>query len=215
MREGRGVISDVIAALDYAVAQSRGAQHPRHQPLGRRGGHQLLQHRSADAGGQARRRCRHRRRHRGRQPRAERARAAAVRRHHRAGQRALGPDRRRLEPPGHAQPPRRRRRRLTARAGPRRSTTRPSPTSSRPGTGIVSLSDPASTLLSHQGRVPGGRQGRHRLQAVSVPDRHQHGGAGRQRHRRADAPGQPDADAEPRQGDPAVHRAAAARRSTR
>ena len=55
-------------------------QHPRHQPVGRRRGHRVLQDGSADARGQARRRRRHRRRDGGRQPREELARADAVRR---------------------------------------------------------------------------------------------------------------------------------------
>ena len=61
-QHGGGVISDVIAAFDWAVANRVRAQHPRHQPVGRRGRHRVVQHRSADARGQARGRCGHRRR---------------------------------------------------------------------------------------------------------------------------------------------------------
>ena len=51
-------------------------QHPRHQPVGWRGGYGVLHHGPADAGGQARRRCRHRRRDGGGQPGKERPRAS-------------------------------------------------------------------------------------------------------------------------------------------
>ena len=44
--EGQGTISNVIAALDWAVANRVGLQHPRHQPVGRRGGHRVVTHRS-------------------------------------------------------------------------------------------------------------------------------------------------------------------------
>ena len=47
--------------------------------------------------------------------------------------------------------------------------------------------------------------GRHRHAAVPEPDRHEHGGAGRGRHGRADAAGEPGAHAEPREGDSPVH----------
>ena len=44
------------------------------------------------------------------------------------------------------------------------------------------------------------------VRAVREPDRHEHGGAVRQRRGRADAAGEPEPDAEPDQGDPRVHR---------
>ena len=71
---GGGYISNVIAALDWVVANNDDLQHPRHQPVGRRGGHRVVLDRPADARGQARRRRGHRRRRRGRQPRQERRR---------------------------------------------------------------------------------------------------------------------------------------------
>ena len=40
--DGRGVISDVIAAFDYAVSNRARLQHPRAQRVGRRGGDHLL-----------------------------------------------------------------------------------------------------------------------------------------------------------------------------
>ena len=69
---GGGYISDVIAALDWAVAEQDGLQHPRHQPVGWRGGDRVVQHRPADARGQARRRRGHRRGGGGGQPGPER-----------------------------------------------------------------------------------------------------------------------------------------------
>ena len=76
-----------------------------------------------------------------------------------------------------------------------------------PGTGIVSLSSASSTMYYGKPEyLLSGSSGR-QLRAVSEPDGHQHGGAGRERNRRADAAGQPVADAEHGEGDPAVHRA--------
>ena len=61
--------------------------------------------------------------------------------------------------------------------------------------------------LFDQRQLPRGGHGRDPAdQAVHGAQRHQHVGAGRQRHRRADAPGESVADAEPDQGDSAVHR---------
>ena len=54
-----------------------------------------------------------------------------------------------------------------------------------------------------------------RLQAVPESQRHEHGRSGRRRQRRADAPGEPDPDAESRQGDHPVHRAVVRRATTR
>ncbi len=71
-RRGDGVISDVIAALDSRWPEQDRLQHPRHQPVGRRGDDRVVQDRPADAGRQARGRCGHRRRGGRRQPRQER-----------------------------------------------------------------------------------------------------------------------------------------------
>ena len=81
---------------------------------------------------QARDRPRHHRRHGGRQPRQERARAEAVWRHHGARQRAVGADRRRVEHEGHADARRRHAGELQLARSDARSTTWRSPTWSRP-----------------------------------------------------------------------------------
>ena len=132
---------------------------------------------------------------------------AAVRRHHRAGQRAVGAHRRRLEHEGHA----------------RRATTTDGGFSSRGPDADRLRGEARSRRAGHRHGVAGGarqhastRRSRQYLvggaaaagyQAVSDAERHQHGGAGRQRHGRADAAGEPEPDAESGQGDPAVHRA--------
>ena len=94
----------------------------------------------------ARRRQGHRRRRRGRQHRQERAGPAAVRRHHGAGQRAVGADRRRLEHDGHADAPTTTRWRASARAGPTYIDFGAKPDLVAPGTGTVSLAVPGSTF---------------------------------------------------------------------
>ncbi len=100
---GGGVISDVIAAFEWAIANRVALQHPRHQPVGGRAHHRILRNRSADPRGQARRRRRHRRRRRRRQPGTEDGQQQeedAVRQHHGPGQRALGADGRCLQHTG-------------------------------------------------------------------------------------------------------------------
>ncbi len=135
--------------------QPRGAQHPRHQPLGRRARHRVVQDRPADARGQARRRRRHRRRHRGRQPRARTANGAdAVRRHHGAGQRALGADRRRVQHRGHASRGGTTRWRGYSSRGPSAVDFEAKPDLVAPGTGIVSLADPASEFYRPKAALP-------------------------------------------------------------
>ena len=52
--EGKGTISNIIAALDWAVTNTTPVQHPRHQHVARRGRVRELQHRPADARRQAR-----------------------------------------------------------------------------------------------------------------------------------------------------------------
>ena len=76
-----------------------------------------------------------------------------------------------------------------------------------PGTGIVSLSDPASLMFISKAAYLLKGSLFSESEAVSEPDGHQHGVSGRCRQRRADAPGQPEPDAEPGQGHPSVHRA--------
>ncbi len=130
--QGRGVISDVIAAFEWAVDQSHGPQHPRHQPVGRRDGHRVLLHGSADARRQARGRRRHRRRDRRGQHRARTANGKTQYGcDHRARQRAVGAHRRCVQPPGHGLRAGTTRSRRTARAGRRPSTSTPSRTSWR------------------------------------------------------------------------------------
>ena len=85
--------------------------------------------------------------------------------------------------------------RRSARAARRRTTTSSSPTSSRPGTGVVSLSSPGSKMYVEKAQYLLERVALHQLQAVSHAERHQHGGAGGQRHGRADAAGQSAAHA--------------------
>ena len=77
-----------------------------------------------------------------------------------------------------------------------------------PGTGVVSLSDPASLFYSTKSAnlLDGTRPTV--LQAVSEPERNEHGRTGRQRHDRADDAGESFADAEHGESDSAVHGAA-------
>ena len=187
-------------------------QHPRHQSVGRGRRVRVLQHRPADARGEARRRGRDRRGDRGRQSRPQRRTGAiAVRRDHRAGQRAVGADGWRLEPQRHGRSSRRHVAafssrgpscdRLQRQAGPRRAGRRHRVAGRRRSTLFVTK--PAARLW---GTVPTATQ-----PYLSLT-RHEHGGAGGERHGRADAAGEPDADAESRQGDPAVHGRTARRR---
>ena len=92
---GNGFTSNVIAAIDYAIANRTTLQHPRPQPVGRGRRLRVVHQGSLDPRRQARRRLGHRRRRRRGQPRPGSDGTAAVRRHHVAGQRALGADRRR------------------------------------------------------------------------------------------------------------------------
>ncbi len=84
-----------------------------------------------------------------------------------------------------------------------------------PGTGIVSLSDPTSTFYTTKASYLLRGIAADRVQAVSEPERHQHGGAGRHRHGRADAAGESVADAEHGEGDPPVHGAGVLAATTR
>ena len=130
--DGHGYISDVIAAIDYAIALKSVLQHPRHQPVGRLRGRRVVPDGSADARRAPRDGCRHRRRRRRRQPRPQRRRRDAVRRRHVTGQRAVGADGRRQRattaPPAAATM----RLRRSARAVRRGLISPPSRTSSRP-----------------------------------------------------------------------------------
>ena len=184
---------------------ARGVQHPRHQPVGRGRRVRVVQDRPADARGATRGRSGHRRRHGRGQPRAQRQGTAAVRRHHGARQRAVGAHRRRLEPQRHGRSRGRHGRRRSARAARAPSTQGRSRISSRRASASSRWPMPAARCSR---RKPDGAalgHGADRDAAVPEPERHEHGGAGRQRHDRADAAGEPGADAEAREGDPAVH----------
>ena len=151
---------------------------------------------------QARGRSGHRRRHRGRQLRPERRRAAAVRRHHVAGQRALGADRRRFQPQGHDHAQTTIEVAPSVRAARASSTTRPSPTGRAGCRDRIACRVRACSFATHpNARLWGTR--RYRAAAISEPERHEHGRAGGCRNRRPDAPGKPDADAESGEGDSA------------
>ena len=154
---GRGVISDVIAALDWVGREQGRLQRARRQPVGRRGGHRVLQDRPADARGQARRRRRHRRRHCGRQPREERRRADAVRRHHGSRQRAVGADRRRVQPRGHGGAYRRRDGRLQLARSDGDRLRRRSRTSSRRARASSRCRSATSTMYCDEAGVPAER----------------------------------------------------------
>ena len=188
--DGRGVISDVIAALEWAIANKDDAQHPRRQPVGWRGGHRVLQDRSADAGRQARGRRRHRGRCRGRQPGQERRGPAAVRRHHLAGQRALGSHGGRVERRGHGGSRRRRDGavqlartvgdRLRGQAGSR------GPWHRRR---VAERCRPARSTRRRRSMLLNGTLSTSYKPYLSLTG-HQHGRAGRRRHGGADGSGQ-------------------------
>ena len=75
-----------------------------------------------------------------------------------------------------------------------------------PGVGIESLADASSLLYRHARHGATLGHGGHRDAALSQPHRHQHVCACGQRHHRAHDAGESVADAESRQGDPAIHR---------
>ena len=93
----------------------------------------------------------------------------------------------------------------TARAVRRRSTSSPSRTSSRPARASSRCAIRRSLFYTTKPTYLLNGSLSHDRQAVPEPDRHQHGGAGRHRHGGADAAGEPEPDAEPGQGDPPVH----------
>ena len=128
---GLGTISNIIAALNW-VAVNHQTYNIKvvNLSVGARIRESVLD-RPADARDQGARRSRHRRRRRLRQLRQERAGPGAVRRHHRAVQRAVGAHGRRQQHAGHDDPQRRRDGRATARTARPTSTSRPSRTSWR------------------------------------------------------------------------------------
>ena len=74
-----------------------------------------------------------------------------------------------------------------------------------PGVGTESLSDPKQHLLFDLCRLPARRHRQYTLHAVPEPDGNEHGGARGRGHRGADARSQSWPDTERRQGHPAVH----------
>ena len=141
---GEGYISNVIAAIDYAIA-NKDALHLRVINLSVAAGvYESVHHRPADPRRQARGRRRPRRGLCRRQPGQGGERPAAVRRDRRARQRAVGDHGRRVEPQRHRRSQRRHRRRRSARAARPRSTSRPSPTSSRPASASSRSPSPAA-----------------------------------------------------------------------
>ena len=130
---GVGYTSDVIAGIDWAVANRARVRHPRHQSVARPRGLRTRGDRSALPGGRARGAGRRRRRRLGRQLRRDVDRRAGARRHHVARQ---------LSVCDHGRRDRHRRARLHARTTPspptvrrdrRATTSRSSRTSSRRG----------------------------------------------------------------------------------
>ena len=175
---GNGTISNVIAALDWVAANRPALQHPRRQPVGRRGGHEsywtdpltLAAKPLVDAGivvvaaaGNLGKNADGR---------------AAVRRHHRAGQRAVGAHGRRVQHERHARPAATTRSPASARAVRRSSTTRRSPTWSRPASASCRSPRRAAPFYTHEALASCCGSARSRLRAVPEPERHQHGGAG-------------------------------------
>ena len=129
---GQGYISNVIAAIDYAIANKDALGPAGHQPLGRRRRVRVVHDRPADARRQARRRSGPRRRLRRGQSRQ--GTPTASRSTARIGAPGNAPwvhHRRRVEPQRHGRPRPTTPSRASARAGRPRSTTRPSRTSSR------------------------------------------------------------------------------------
>ena len=96
---------------------------------------------------------------------------AAVRRHRLARQRAVGAHRRRLEPPRHGRSRATTRSRRSARADRRRSTTTPSPISSRRAWASSRSADPSSALFAAQSAARGsGARSQTGERAVPQPD---------------------------------------------
>ena len=150
---GNGRISDVIAAIDYVVAH-KDALNIRVVNLSvATGVYESYNTDPLTLAARARRRGRHRRRGCGGQqrPRSRSGRTQS-RRHHGAGQRAVGADRRRVEPHGNGRSRRRHDRRLQLARPDGDRHAAPSRMSWRRASGIESLSDPGSALYSTRAR---------------------------------------------------------------
>ena len=112
-KNGAGYTSDVIRAVDFAVANRASSRHPHHQPVARTSDFRAGVERSARPGRRARGARRRDRRRRRRQLRQEsRDRSSRLRRHHVTRQCALGDYRRRGQDARHRRAQRRPHRRL-------------------------------------------------------------------------------------------------------
>ena len=195
---GKGKISNIIAALDWVLANHAKLQHPRRQPVGRRGDSRVVLDRPADARRQA-----GRRRRRGRGAAAGNLGrnadgTAAIRGHHRARQRAMGAHRRRVDHQRHTN-------RGDDAMASFSSGVRPyidwaaKPDLVAPGS--ARSRSPIRAAHSTRRRRSSSCRARSRPRTCRIsPERHQHGGAGRDGHGRVDAAGESGADAERGQG---------------
>ena len=213
---GHGRISDVIAALDYVVANKRRAEHPCRQPVGRDWRVRVLHIGPADAGGESGRS----------KPASSSSRRPATTAATRPGVSQYGG----ITAPGNAPvgADGRRLRATWARwiaaddtmapfssRGPTAIDFAAKPDIVAPGVGIESLSDPTARSIATQRRTcstapsPTSYLPYLSLSGTSmsapVVDR----------HRGADAAGEPGADAERGEGDPPVHRRRSTRATTR
>ena len=198
-KNGAGYTSDVIRAIDFAVANRDALRHRHHQPVARTSDLRAGGDRSARAGGRARHARRHHRRRRRRQPRQESEdRPSRLRRHHVARQRAVGDHRRRGA--RRTTPSRAATIGFRTTAPPARRGTTPcvKPDVVAPGHNIVADRREARDAVQDVSAAEGGRRRLH------APERHEHGDGGDDRRRsrsmleahRAAHPYAPDADAE-------------------
>ena len=215
-KDGKGTISNIIAALDWVGREREDVQHPRRQRVGRRRRHRIrtgpIRSRSPPSASSTRASSSSRRRATsGKNAKGEKQYGGILS----PGQRALGADGWRVE---HA---RARSTRATTTCasfsslGPTRGDYLAKPDLVAPGFGILSLAVPGSTLYVANPRLPRRGHRQDRLSAVPEPQRHQHGGAAGGGRGGADAPGEPEAHAEPGQGDSSVHRAESSPATTR
>ena len=183
-RTGVGYTSDVLAGIDWAIANRTKLRHPRHQPLARASGCRARGDRSAVHRGRARGQGRHRRRRLRRQLWRDANWRPGSRRDYFPGKFACRDHRGR---------------RSTPRALPIESDDVVAPYSSKgptrfdfavkpdvvaPGTRIVSLERERVLHRHDLSAVP---RRRHRQERVPPPERHEHGDRRRQRRRRAAA----------------------------
>ena len=108
------------------------------------------------------------------------------------GQRSVGAHRRRRRTPTAPPAATTTRWRRSARAGRRCIDCIAKPDLVAPGTGVVSLSSPGSKMYVEKAQYLVNGSAPDLVQAVPHAERHQHGGAGGQRHGGADAAGQPE-----------------------